>query len=772
LIIILLISTYEVNLVKGEGGIFKSVNITIIDRYEGKWRYDILTNVPAKLTFYLYDEHKNLVHVYEEPWYSSEHGGIFGGYIPPGTKGTLRIKAEDEHGNIEWWEGVVDLSFPFTTPVKITTIIDLPPEFEGRIEVNALCTMPNPKEYRITVSVKNIGDQPVVFSLQYILKTERGEILFIEKDKPWLEHKEPLLPGEEARFESHTGGYWQVPPDADPTRWTMTVRILAYFMPPKKTLSIKAAELAKEVIGAVYQWGAKGYSWDKRRFVDPEEILMSGYGWNWRNPKEYGAGLDCSGLVFWAYNKAAGITNYRDSLVPEGAHGQWEASIKIDKAELKPGDLLFFDEYPVGDGRMDHVAIYVGPFSYEGKTYNVIHASRFANQITPAYYDKERNVLITVKATGESQILDVDGYGRVRDAPAPVNMKIIAKSPINLVVTDPENITVSKEAPEATGMFYIESDIDGDGKLDDVVNVWERKIGNYSIKVIPETNASLSDTYTLEVSSNGITIALAENIQLINIPTKPYIVRITKTEITPLYSLTIKTEPLNIVTILGEGVYERGTKVLLDSPQVVDGKEGVRYVFERWSVNGQTHLNNSIYILMDSPHVVVAKYKTQYYLRIESQYGDPRGEGWYDAGSIAIFSITSPVGFIVQHVFTGWSGDSTATTINATIIMDRPKKLVANWRTDYTQLYMLIGAVIILVAIFLFVKWKRQAVYFRNLKVGSIFSSIFKSFLNSSSVMIRFVLVCISREISAILKVSGSNKRYVRVLLDTFVSLL
>jgi uncharacterized repeat protein (TIGR02543 family) len=81
----------------------------------------------------------------------------------------------------------------------------------------------------------------------------------------------------------------------------------------------------------------------------------------------------------------------------------------------------------------------------------------------------------------------------------------------------------------------------------------------------------------------------------------------------------------------------------------------------------------------------------RYYLTVVSDYGDPQGEGWYDSGSTASFSVTSPVGTIVRHSFTGWSGDSNANTPTATILMDESKTVIANWRTDYTYLYALIG---------------------------------------------------------------------------------
>jgi uncharacterized repeat protein (TIGR02543 family) len=98
-----------------------------------------------------------------------------------------------------------------------------------------------------------------------------------------------------------------------------------------------------------------------------------------------------------------------------------------------------------------------------------------------------------------------------------------------------------------------------------------------------------------------------------------------------------------------------------------------------------------------------------YYLTVVSDYGDPQGEGWYDSGSTATFSVTSPVGTIARHFFTGWGGDSTATTPTVNILMDEPKTVTANWRTDYTYLYALIGGIAgTTVAVLAIILWRRR----------------------------------------------------------------
>lgn len=198
-------------------------------------------------------------------------------------------------------------------------------------------------------------------------------------------------------------------------------------------VSNRAAILAKEVIGAHYTWGGQGWnwtfeteSWKGGRFLDAAEIKNGYYYYDPTSGKIVkGYGLDCSGLIFWSYNKVLGTYIYTDSLfLDKNAQGQWEVSKKIDKADLRPGDLLFFNTPDPGDP--DHVAMYVGgPFEFkyvvQGQErifkYNVVEATAWGDKITTvAFYDITTEKIKTLQpSTGDMRELQVrqDGYGRV-----------------------------------------------------------------------------------------------------------------------------------------------------------------------------------------------------------------------------------------------------------------------------------------------------------------------------------------------------------------------
>lgn len=145
---------------------------------------------------------------------------------------------------------------------------------------------------------------------------------------------------------------------------------------PERIRPDKAVELAKEVTEADYLKGGKGYDFDETRFIESQKIKDDGYYyWNWAKQKiDFGKGLDCSGLSFWSYNRAYyedEIVNWgkcvlllKDKECPiayEGADDQYRYnSYGIEKEDLRPGDLLFFDVIKDKYDTVDHVAMYIG----------------------------------------------------------------------------------------------------------------------------------------------------------------------------------------------------------------------------------------------------------------------------------------------------------------------------------------------------------------------------------------------------------------------------
>jgi hypothetical protein len=137
-----------------------------------------------------------------------------------------------------------------------------------------------------------------------------------------------------------------------------------------------------------------------------------------------------------------------------------------------------------------------------------------------------------------------------------------------------------------------------------------------------------------------------------------------------------------------------GTENRFDIPMQVSTGEGTRLVFTSWN-DGDKSISRAI----SQGGEYTTSYKTQYKLTIESAYGVHKGEGWYDSGSEATISITSTEGKIIQHVFTGWSGDFVGGEATALVTMDGPKTISANWESVYLRLYLLIAGLVALTGI-------------------------------------------------------------------------
>lgn len=101
-------------------------------------------------------------------------------------------------------------------------------------------------------------------------------------------------------------------------------------------------------------------------------------------------------------------------------------------------------------------------------------------------------------------------------------LTIASKSPVDIVVTDPDGLSVSKQASEVPSAVYVELDMMGGGDPEDKVIIPRRKIGDYHVNVVPEPNALPTDTYGLEATTGGVTMVLAEDVRIGDIPNEPY----------------------------------------------------------------------------------------------------------------------------------------------------------------------------------------------------------------------------------------------------------
>jgi len=77
-------------------------------------------------------------------------------------------------------------------------------------------------------------------------------------------------------------------------------------------------------------------------------LVGTGYRFGGKNPQ---AGLDCSGMVSYVFDQAAGV-KMQGSAAEMARRGR-----PVDRSELRPGDLVFFN---TANRSYSHVGIYLG----------------------------------------------------------------------------------------------------------------------------------------------------------------------------------------------------------------------------------------------------------------------------------------------------------------------------------------------------------------------------------------------------------------------------
>ncbi|KPV62270.1 MAG: Subtilase family protein [Candidatus Bathyarchaeota archaeon BA1] len=131
--------------------------------------------------------------------------------------------------------------------------------------------------------------------------------------------------------------------------------------------------------------------------------------------------------------------------------------------------------------------------------------------------------------------------------------------------------------------------------------------------------------------------------------------------------------------------YDKGGIVKCSIESMVDFGNGTRRVFVRWS---GTHITDvrEISVVLKQPHRLMAEWKTQHFLNVLSEYGEPRGSGWYDEKSIAEVSIEEIV--VIKNgtraVFLRWmEAEKALPKPSVEIVVNRPKTMVAFWKLQH-----------------------------------------------------------------------------------------
>jgi hypothetical protein len=144
----------------------------------------------------------------------------------------------------------------------------------------------------------------------------------------------------------------------------------------------------------------------------------------------------------------------------------------------------------------------------------------------------------------------------------------------------------------------------------------------------------------------------------------------------------------------GSGWYNEAATATFSVTSYIETPD-TKYYFTGWS-GDFTGTGASGTIYMGGPMTVTASWRFEYLLTINSEYGTPTGAGWYKQDETATVYVEPTQGFLIRHIFNGWSGDLSDTQPSSSINMYSPKTITATWRADYIQLIILIVVVVVL----------------------------------------------------------------------------
>jgi M6 family metalloprotease-like protein len=302
-------------------------------------------------------------------------------------------------------------------------------------------------------------------------------------------------------------------------------------------------------------------------------------------------------------------------------------------------------------GKISNAPLKLGEF-YANKANDLLISTRFSNATTygiDVIRGQYRTIEIKLPSAGTTLLVD----GKPCTPPGS-GTPVIFVTPGSHTIAVP-NITIIN------------------AELRAIFDGWSDGVTESERKVQATANVSLSTSYReqvlLSIASNGISDTS--------------------------YSSTLEvngiTYSLDDLTSVGAWIDRDQIASVTVLSHVVSVDEGTRYVFKGWS--GDNSNSTLLSLQMFQPLDLTAQFQKQFHLKAKSEFGNATGEGWYDSGTKAILTVSSPnyVSATERYTFDSWSGSESKQPV-ISVIMDRSRTMTAQWRRQLLVAIALLGS--------------------------------------------------------------------------------
>jgi hypothetical protein len=140
----------------------------------------------------------------------------------------------------------------------------------------------------------------------------------------------------------------------------------------------------------------------------------------------------------------------------------------------------------------------------------------------------------------------------------------------------------------------------------------------------------------------------------------------------------------------GSYLYKAGSRVTISISQtLIDYTNCTRRVFKGWyEGNLLVSDKQNFSITVNRSIDLVANWEKEYKIEVVSNWGRPTGSGWYGVNSAITVSIDETSvnhGNGTRRIFNGWyeSNSLIYTDQKFSLVVDRPRKILADWDTEY-----------------------------------------------------------------------------------------